>query len=239
MAITPTTATTENTPERMSSGFQRTVIGLYSFGSRCRAARHGRLRAAGPSGPSGVPSIRGVENRQEILGNDHGNHVRKVRERPGTGGSAQASERRCEWEGATPFALIPRRGRIPLPLNPRIRAPHTIRYSPPGHQAQYSRDAREAREFTSHRERIDPGAARTTTQAPCARESCLPFSDKLGTPWLFENGGSVADKMRPIEFQRSLVLCRFIFLKSMPRTELVTAFPARQGVNMLRKATFK
>src|SRR5208337_4621648 len=128
-----------NTPERMSSGFQRTVIGLYSFGSRCRAARHGRLRAAGPSGPSGVPSIRGVENRQEILGNDHGNHVRKVRERPGTGGSAQASERRCEWEGATPFALIPRRGRIPLPLNPRIRAPHTIRYSPPGHQAQYSR----------------------------------------------------------------------------------------------------
>ena len=142
MAITPTTATTENTPERMSSGFQRTVIGLYSFGSRCRAVRHGRLRAAGPSGPSGVPSIRGVENRQEILGNDHGNHVRKVRERPGTGGSAQASERRCEWEGATPFALIPRRGRIPLPLNPRIRAPHTIRYSPPGHQAQYSRRTR-------------------------------------------------------------------------------------------------
>ena len=84
MAITPTTATTENTPERMSSGFQRTVIGLYSFGSSCRAARHGRLRAAGPSGPSGGPSIRGVENRQEILGNDHGNHVRKVRERPGT-----------------------------------------------------------------------------------------------------------------------------------------------------------
>jgi hypothetical protein len=72
-----------------------------------------------------------------------------------------------------------------------------------------------------------------------ARESCLPFSDKLGTPWLFENGGSVADKMRPIEFQRSLVLCRFIFLKSMPRAELVTAFPARQGVNMLREATFR
>ena len=174
MAITPTTATTENTPERMSSGFQRTVIGLYSFGSSCRAVRHGRLRAEGPSGPSGGPSIRGVENRQEILGNDHGNHVRKVRERPGTGSSAQASERRCEWEGATPFALIPRRGRIPLPLNPRIRAPHTIRYSPPGHQAQYSRDAREAREFTSHRERIDPGAARTTTQAPSlANRACL------------------------------------------------------------------
>src|SRR5208337_5593977 len=143
MAITPTTATTENTPERMSSGFQRTVIGLYSFGSSCRAARHGRRCAEGPSGPSGGPSIRGVENRQEILGNDRGNHVQKVRERPGPGSSAQASERRCEWEGATPFALIPRRGRIPLPLNPRIRAPHTIRYSPPGHQAQYSRRTKE------------------------------------------------------------------------------------------------
>ena len=80
----------------------------------------------GPSGPLGGPLIGGVENREEILGNDHRNHVQKVRERPGTGSSAQASERSCEWEGATPFALIPRRGRIPLPLNPRIRVPHTI-----------------------------------------------------------------------------------------------------------------
>jgi hypothetical protein len=80
----------------------------------------------GPSGPTGGPLIGGVENREEILGNDHRKHVQKARERPGTGSSVQASERRCEWEGATPFALIPRRGRIPLPLNPRIRAPHTI-----------------------------------------------------------------------------------------------------------------
>jgi len=80
----------------------------------------------GPSGPTGGPLIGGVENREEILGNDHRKHVQKARERPATGSSVQASERGCEWEGATPFALIPRRGRIPLPLNPRIRAPHTI-----------------------------------------------------------------------------------------------------------------
>jgi len=59
------------------------------------------------------------------------------------------------------------------------------RYSPPGHQAQYFRDARE---FTSHRERNDPGAARAPAPGGLARESCLPLSDKLSTPWLFENG---------------------------------------------------
>ena len=173
MAITPTTATKENTPERMSSGFQRTVIGLYSFGSSCRAAHHGRLRAAGPSGPSGGPSIRGVENRQEILGNDHRNHVQKVRERPGTGSSAQASERRCEWEGATPFALIPRRGRIPLPLNPRIRAPHTIDIPRPDIKRNICGMAASL-SHAANAPPIDPGAARTTTQAPSlANRACL------------------------------------------------------------------
>jgi hypothetical protein len=172
----------------MSSGFQRTVIGLYSFGSSCRAARHGCLRAEGPSGPSGGPSIRGVENRQEILGNDHGNHVRKVRERPGTGSSAQASERRCEWEGATPFALIPRRGRTPLPLNPRIRAPHTIDIPRPDIKRNILGMPASPRVHVTPRTHRS-GCGQNDHPGALARESCLPFSDKLGTPWLFENGG--------------------------------------------------
>ena len=39
MATTPTKATARNSPERIIKGFQRTVIGRYSFGSRRRTAR--------------------------------------------------------------------------------------------------------------------------------------------------------------------------------------------------------
>ena len=194
MAITPTTATTKKSPERISSGFQRTVIGLYSFGSSCRAARHGRRRAEGPSGPSGGPSIRGVGNRQEILGNNHGNQVQKVRERPGTGSSAQASERRCEWEGATPFALIPRRGRIPLPLNPRIRAPHTIDIPRPDIKRNIFRMA-VSREFTLRRERIDSSAARHPPGRAHSRVAPASFR-QAPHPLLLRDRewGSLADK---------------------------------------------
>ena len=126
MAITPTTTTMKNSPERISRGFQRTVIGRFSFGSSCGVTR----RVQSPL-PQAIRAWRrttvcDVGNSEEIL--DEGLVDRTC---------AWASDRRWEirlrressivgGEGATPFALIPQRGRNPLPLSPRIRAPHTI-----------------------------------------------------------------------------------------------------------------
>ena len=163
----------------------------------------------GPSGPTGGPLIGGVENREEILGNEHREHVQKARERPGTGSSAQANERRCEWEGATPFALIPRRGRIPLPLNPRIRAPHTIDIPRPDIKRNILGMPASSRHTANASIRVRP---ERPPRRP--RSRIVPaFFRQARYPMAFRERGSVADKIRPIEFQRSLVLCRFIFFK--------------------------
>jgi hypothetical protein len=59
--------------------------------------------------------------KEQLLDQDQ-----ETRKQPGMGYPAKAGERLCGWEGATPSALIPHGGRIPLPFDPRIRAPHTI-----------------------------------------------------------------------------------------------------------------
>src|SRR5262245_35634804 len=61
MAVTPTKATTRNSPERKSKGFQRTVIGRFSLGSRRRTARRET-----PSRAGGHPGA-GANQRRAVL----------------------------------------------------------------------------------------------------------------------------------------------------------------------------
>ena len=69
------------------------------------------------------------------------------------------------------------------------------RYSPPGHQAQYFRDARE---FTSHRERIDPGAARAPAPGGLARESCPPLPTSSTPPGSSRTGVARRQRTEPV-----------------------------------------
>src|SRR5271157_65528 len=55
-----------------------------------------------------------------------------------------------------------------------------------------------AREFTSHSERIDPGAARTPAPGGLARESCPPFPTSSAPPGSSRTGVARRQRTEPV-----------------------------------------
>src|SRR5436853_35330 len=126
MAITPTRAMITNRPERIIKGFQRTVIGLISFGSGYRTA--------------GIVGNPGDATVQVVLRASDARRL-EIQSEQWTSGSCESTGRTLfdvgaavigsRGERATPSALITsKRGRIPLPLRHSVRAECQDRISP-------------------------------------------------------------------------------------------------------------